>query len=107
MQQWKDGNNLDADPLRRELLRSEFKLTEKNTAAYAMTEFEDGKLSGNVGVRAVQTKEEALVSVPVAGAVCPALKPCPSVPNAITTSVYGTVLPSADQRTATPTSCLA
>jgi iron complex outermembrane receptor protein len=88
--QWKGGNNLDADPLRRELLRAEFKLTEKNTAAYAMTEFEDGKLSGNAGVRAVQTKEEALVAVPVAGAVCPALTPCPSVPGAITTSVYGT-----------------
>lgn len=90
LQKWKDGN-LDADPLRRELLRSEFKLTEKNAAAYVMTEFEADKLSGNVGVRAVKTKEEALVNIPVAGAVCPALQPCPSVPGAVTTSIYGTV----------------
>lgn len=89
LQKWKDGN-IDADPLRRELLRSEFKLTEKNAAAYVMTEFEADKLSGNVGVRAVKTKEEALVNIPVAGAVCPALQPCPSVPSAVTTSVYGT-----------------
>jgi iron complex outermembrane receptor protein len=89
LQQWKDGN-LDADPLRRELLRSEFKLTEKNAAAYAMTEFEADKLSGNFGVRAVRTREDALVNIPVAAAACPALKPCPSVPSAITTSVYGT-----------------
>lgn len=89
LQQWKDAN-VDADPLRRELLRSEFKLTEKNAAAYVMTEFEQDRLSGNVGLRAVRTKEEPRVNVPVGSTVCPALQACPSVPGAITTSAYGT-----------------
>ena len=89
LQAWKDGH-IDADPLRRELLRSEFRLTEKNAAAYLMTEFEADQLSGNVGVRAVRTREEALVNIPVAAAACPALQPCAAVPNAVTTSIYGT-----------------
>ena len=88
LEAWKDANS-DADPLRRELLRSEFNLKEKINAVYAMAEAEEGAWSGNVGVRAVQTKDDVMLYVPVAASQCAALAPC-SVPGAITTSIYGT-----------------
>ncbi|MGO4379796.1 TonB-dependent receptor [Pseudoduganella sp. RAF19] len=88
LEQWKDSN-VDADPIRRELLRSEFNLKEKINAAYVMAEAEQGAWSGNVGVRAVQTKDDVLLYVPVAATQCAPLAPC-SVPGAINTSIYGT-----------------
>ncbi|HEY1150512.1 MAG TPA: TonB-dependent receptor [Pseudoduganella sp.] len=88
LEKWKDAN-IDADPVRRELLRSEFTLKEKINAAYVMAEAEEGKWSGNIGVRAVQTKDDVQLYVPVAATLCAPLAPC-SVPGAVNTSIYGT-----------------
>ena len=58
----------------------------------------------------MQSKERVMVNVAIPDSVCPALKPCPSVPGAITTSAFGSfyrteisntyndVLPSANFR---------
>ena len=53
-----------------------------------MANLEGQNWSGNVGVRAVQTKEEVLVNVGAAE-LSRCMAPCPQFPNAITTSAFG------------------
>jgi len=52
-----------------------------------MSNLEGQNWSGNVGVRAVQTKEKVLVNIGLPN--CPEQAPCPQVPNAITTAAFG------------------
>jgi len=78
------------DPVTRRFWPGEFAIKEKVSAAYVMANLDGPRWAGNVGVRFVQTKERVLVNVAVPEAVCPALAPCPSIPNAITTSAFGT-----------------
>ncbi len=98
------------DPITRRYFPAEFAMEENNRAAYIMTDLNGDNWSGNIGVRVVQTEERVLQNVPIPGSVCPALEPCAAVPNAITTSAFGSfyqrlvandytdVLPSANFR---------
>ncbi len=98
------------DPITRRYFPAEFAMEENNRAAYIMSNLSGDNWSGNIGVRVVQTEERVLQNVPIAAAVCPPLAPCAAVPNAITTSAFGSfyqrlvendytdVLPSANFR---------
>lgn len=80
-----------------DVLTSGYKVREKNTATYAMGEFElDANKTGNFGVRLVKTEldslsYQALPSGTAAGQ-CVVLQPC-SVPGAIVGSRIATYLP--------------
>jgi len=88
LQRWGDIFS-NRDPLERQYWPGEFAIKEKVNAAYVMASFEGPGWTGNAGVRFVQTKEEVTVNVAIPDAVCGALKPCPQVPGAITTSAFG------------------
>jgi iron complex outermembrane recepter protein len=77
-----------------------YTVKEDNKAAYAMGEFEMDKLSGNVGVRLVQTKVYSLSYQNLNPAVCPTLLvPCAAAPTAITSSRIGVFLPQVVETT--------
>ena len=82
---------LNWDPVLNKVWTSGYTVKEKNTAGYLMTEFEQGAISGNVGARFVETEVVSLAYQSIT-AKCPVLLPC-SVPNAISSSRYGTYLP--------------
>ena len=80
------------DPAVRQFWPGEFAMKEKVSAVYAMANFDGQGWSGNAGVRFVKTKEEVTVNVGIpqlANGDCAALGPCRAVPNAITTSAFG------------------
>ena len=107
LEAWGDAHS-NRDPVVRHFWSGEFALKEKDTAGYAMANFDGQGWSGNAGVRLVQTKEEITVNVGVPG--CQPQQPCPGVPGAIVGSAFGTyyqqlvthtyndVLPSANLR---------
>jgi iron complex outermembrane receptor protein len=88
LQRWGDVYS-NRDPLERQYWPGEFAIKEKVSAAYVMANFEGTRWNANAGVRFVKTKEDVTVNVAIPDAVCGALKPCPSVPGAITTSAFG------------------
>jgi len=89
LEAWGDLHS-NRDPLSREFWSGEFAMKEKVSAGYIMANFEGQGFTGNIGGRLVQTKEEIAVNVGVPGDICAPLAPCPQVPNAITTSAFGT-----------------
>jgi iron complex outermembrane recepter protein len=89
LERWGDIYS-NRDPVTRRYWPGEFEVKEKVLAGYVMANFEGKGWAGNAGVRVVETKERVLVNVAVPGSVCPPLEPCPQVPNAITTSAFGT-----------------
>lgn len=86
LERWGDLYS-NRDPVSRQFWSGEFALKEKVAAVYLMSDLEGQNWSGNVGVRAVQTKERVLVNVGLPN--CPVMAPCPQFPNAITTSAFG------------------
>ena len=88
LERWGDLYS-NRDPAVRRFWSGEFSLKEKVAAVYVMGNFDGPGWSGNVGVRAVQTKERVLVNVAIPGDVCAVFAPCPQVPGAITTSAFG------------------
>jgi iron complex outermembrane receptor protein len=84
------------DPVTAKIWTSGYTVKEDNTALYGMTEFDFGALTGNAGIRFVQTKVDslsyqALPSGTAAGQCVPTL-PC-SVPGAIVGSRFASYLP--------------
>jgi iron complex outermembrane receptor protein len=72
---------------------SGFQVKEDNNAGYLMAEFElDPKITGNVGVRVVETKVASLQYQALPTTQCAPLQPC-SVPDAINTSRVATYVP--------------
>ena len=88
LERWGDLYS-NRDPVSRRYWPGEFEIREKVNALYVMANLDGQGWSGNVGVRAVQTKERVLVNVAIPGDVCAPLSPCPQVPGAITTSAFG------------------
>jgi iron complex outermembrane receptor protein len=86
LERWGDLYS-NRDPVSRRFWSGEFSLKEDVAAVYVMSNLEGPNWSGNVGVRAVQTKERVLVNVGLPN--CPVMAPCPQFPNAITTSAFG------------------
>ncbi len=88
---------INCDPVLNRVLTSGYQVKEDNTAAYAMGEFElSDAVSGNFGVRFVQTKlsslsYQALTSGTGVGQ-CVVLQPC-AVPEAIVGSRFATYVP--------------
>lgn len=77
-----------------------FTVKEDNKALYGMGEFELGKLSGNIGLRVVETKVYSLSYQNLNPAVCPVvLVPCAAAPAAITSSRVGVFLPQVVETT--------
>jgi iron complex outermembrane receptor protein len=73
-------------------IASELHMRERQTSIYMMANLENGALSGNVGLRFVQTRVNADIPTPIAAGVCqrsapnqPAI-PCAAFPDAITTA---------------------
>lgn len=96
------------DPVRNKIYTSGYTVDETNNALYLMGEFESGQLSGNVGLRLVQTEVDSLSyqALPNGGGVgqCRPLDPC-AVPGAIVGSAFATYLPQrvkTDHLTALP-----
>jgi iron complex outermembrane recepter protein len=84
------------DPIKNKQWNSGYTVEETNNAAYVMSEFELDKVTGNIGLRAVETKVrsvsyQALPSGTATGQCVP-LQPC-SIPGAITTSRIATYIP--------------
>jgi iron complex outermembrane receptor protein len=98
LERWGDLYS-NRDPVTRRYWPGEFALREKTLAGYGMANLDGQGWSGNFGLRYVQTKERVLVNVGVPGDVCPPLQPCPQVPNAITTSAFGTFYQSPVEHT--------
>ncbi len=75
----------------------EIELRERQTAVYFMQSLagDNGRWSGNVGLRFVRTEVNALIATPVAATICPKIKPgdpvvpCAAFPNVINTSGDG------------------
>jgi iron complex outermembrane recepter protein len=83
---------LNWDPVRNRNLTAGYNVQETNQAAYLMTDFvASDSVSGNFGVRAVQTKVRSL-SYQNLSPTCVAMQPC-AVPGAIVGSRFGTYLP--------------
>jgi iron complex outermembrane receptor protein len=83
------------DPVYGKTWTSGYTVKEENNAVYFMAEFEQGAISGNAGVRVVQTKVDSLSyqALPASGAnSCAPVQPC-SVPGAIVGSAFATYLP--------------
>ena len=84
------------DPVAAKVWSSGYRVEEANNSVYLMGEFEADKLTGNVGVRLVQTKVSSLSyqALPngTGAGQCVPLAPC-SVPNAIVGSRFATYLP--------------
>ncbi len=78
------------DPVTRRQWPAEFAIREKVLAGYGMANLDGQGWSGNFGLRFVQTKEHVLVNVGLPS--CPVLAPCPGVPDAITTSAFGSFI---------------
>lgn len=87
LERWGDIYS-NRDPVTRQFWSGEFKLKEKVSAAYAMTNFDGPGWSGNAGIRFVRTEEKVTVNVGLPN--CPVMAPCPgSPPGTITTSAFG------------------
>ncbi|MFN7692799.1 MAG: TonB-dependent receptor [Burkholderiales bacterium] len=74
----------------------EIELKERQTAFYAMQNFDSGTWSGNLGLRLVRTEVDALIATPIAATICPKIEPgkpvtpCARFPTAINTAGDGT-----------------
>jgi iron complex outermembrane recepter protein len=79
------------DPVYNRNLTAGYSVQEKNRAVYAMADYELADISGNFGVRAVQTQVRSL-SYQNLSPTCVALQPC-AVPGAIVGSRFGTYRP--------------
>ena len=88
------------DPVLNRNYAAGYTVKEDNKALYGMGEFEMGKLSGNVGLRVVETKVYSLSYQNLNPAVCPVvLVPCAAAPAAITSSRVGVFLPQVVETT--------
>ena len=67
------------DPLKREYYQNLFQLHESDAAAYVQADFKGTGWGGNIGLRAVRTKEDVVTYTQVAA----------STPGAVTTSLFG------------------
>ena len=75
----------------------EIELRERQTAAYVMQSLDgdNGRWSGNVGLRFVRTEVNAQIATPVAASICPKIKPgdpvvpCAAFPGVINTAGDG------------------
>jgi iron complex outermembrane recepter protein len=67
------------DPLKREYYQNLFQLHETDSAAYVQADFKGTGWGGNIGLRAVRTKEDVVTYTQVAA----------STPGAVTTSLFG------------------
>ena len=86
---WGDAN-ANWDTVLSKVWTSASTVKEKNTAAYVMTEFDFGDISGNAGVRAVKTEVTSIFYQALTGKCAawnpPAAKPPCDVPGAITSA---------------------
>ena len=96
------------DPVTGKNWAASYNVQESSTAAYFMNEFSSGAVSGNAGLRYVQTKEDTvayqLLPSGTAAGQCTALQAC-SVSDSIVGSAFGTYVPqmtSATHRTWLP-----
>lgn len=96
------------DPVRNKIYTSGYTVDEVNNALYLMGEFEQGALTGNVGLRLAQTEVDSLSyqALPSGAAAgqCVPLSPC-AVPGAIVGSAFASYLPQrvkTDHTTALP-----
>ena len=88
------------DPVLNRNYAAGYTVKEDNQALYGMGEFETGKLSGNAGLRVVQTKVYSLSYQNLNPAVCPTLLvACAAAPTAITSSRVGVFLPQVVETT--------
>jgi iron complex outermembrane receptor protein len=78
-----DSQFTNRDPVTRADWNSDFALDEKDTAAYVQADFSGSGWTGNVGVRAVRTEDNALNNVSASALT----------PGAITTSAFGPYIP--------------
>lgn len=72
---------------------AEIEMRERQTAFYVMQNFElaQARLSGNVGLRLVQTEVDAQIATPVSTTICPRIEPgAPVVPCAAFPTVINT-----------------
>lgn len=84
------------DPVRNKVWTSTYEVVEKNSALYLMSDFEFDKLTGNVGLRSVETevKSTAFLALPngTAAGQCVPGQAC-AVPGAIVGSLFATYIP--------------
>jgi iron complex outermembrane recepter protein len=84
------------DPIKNRVWSSGYTVEETNNAGYLMTEFDADKVTGNIGLRAVETKVRSVsyTALPSGTGVgqCVPLQPC-ALPGAINTSRFATYLP--------------
>jgi iron complex outermembrane receptor protein len=71
--------DVQRDPLAREYYQYAFEVEENNAAAYVQADFKGTRWSGNIGVRAVRTKEDIVTYTQTVA----------SNPDATTTSLFG------------------
>ncbi|MET0517645.1 MAG: TonB-dependent receptor [Burkholderiaceae bacterium] len=81
------------DPVAGKQWNSGYGLKEIANALYAMGEFDAGALSGNVGLRAVQTTVDTTSYTQLPSNICAPLAPC-SVSGAIVGSRFGSFVPA-------------
>ncbi|PZP31016.1 MAG: hypothetical protein DI603_13895 [Roseateles depolymerans] len=81
------------DPVGGKQWNSGYGLKETSNALYAMGEFDADAISGNVGLRAVQTKVDTTSYTQLPSNICAPLAPC-SVNGAIVGSRFGTFVPA-------------
>jgi iron complex outermembrane receptor protein len=79
-----DDQYTTRDPVTRSDWNSNYKLEEKNTAGFAQANFRGQGWGADLGVRFVETKEHVVANVAVD----------PTTPGAITTSAFGSYLPT-------------
>ena len=79
-----NGQYTNRDPISRADWNSDYRLDEKNGAAFVQADFEGQGWSGNLGVRFVRTDENVLANVAASS----------TTPGAITTSAFGPYLPT-------------
>jgi iron complex outermembrane receptor protein len=79
-----NGPFTNRDPVTRSDWNSNYLLEEKNTAGYVQANFRGERWSGDIGVRFVETKEHVVANVAVD----------PLTPGAITTSAFGSYIPT-------------
>ena len=76
---------------------AEIEMREQQSSVYAMQSFSaaEGKWTGNVGLRVVQTKVDSQIATPISPTICPRVEPgktavpCAAFPTAITTASDG------------------
>ena len=89
LQSWIDNQWKSFGPEWDRLMNSAIDMREQQSAAFVMQNFESGKLSGNVGLRAVRTLVNANVPTPIPANVCAktepgkTIVPCTKYPDAI------------------------